>query len=117
MAFSPFKNRKSETFSYLPALSAAKIEKQIDFIIRNRWVPCIEFNDDPHIYANSALGPGYYDNRYWSIYKLPLFGCTQAAQVSALIQACRTQYPAASVRLISFDPKKQVQSMCFVIKK
>jgi len=24
---------------------------------------------------------GYYDNRYWTMYKLPMFGCTDASQV------------------------------------
>lgn len=26
---------------------------------------------------------GYYDNRYWTMYKLPMFGCTDASQVCA----------------------------------
>merc|ERR1719356_1827639 len=74
-AYSPFNGKKYETLSYLPQLSNEAIKKQIDFMIKNRWTPCLEINDDGDIYLNTAMGPTYYDNRYWSMYKLPMFGC------------------------------------------
>merc|ERR1712224_730467 len=73
-AYSPFNGKKFETLSYLPQLSNEAIRKQIDYMIRNRWTPCLEISDDGEIYLNTRMGPGYYDNRYWSMYKLPMFG-------------------------------------------
>merc|ERR1712014_139565 len=75
-SYSPFNNKKFETLSYLPQLSNDEIKKQIDFIIKNHWTPCLEMSDDGDIYQNTQMGPNYYDNRYWSLYKLPMFGCT-----------------------------------------
>eukprot|EP00958_Prasinococcus_capsulatus_P027813 scaffold5904_cov350-Prasinococcus_capsulatus_cf.AAC.3 len=33
-----------ETLSYLPPLSDFEIEKQLQYITRNNWSPCIEFD-------------------------------------------------------------------------
>merc|ERR1712072_1635773 len=71
-AYSPFDAKKYETLSYLPQLSNDDIRKQLDYMIRNSWTPCLEFSDDGDIYLNTRMGPGYYDNRYWSLYKLPI---------------------------------------------
>ena len=32
-----------ETFSFLPPLKADEISKQVDYITRNGWTPCLEF--------------------------------------------------------------------------
>ncbi|KAE9615636.1 putative ribulose-bisphosphate carboxylase [Lupinus albus] len=41
----------------------------------NGWVPCLEFELENH------KSPGYYDGRYWTMWKLPMFGCTASARV------------------------------------
>merc|ERR1712232_1289126 len=64
-AYSPFNGKKYETLSYLPQLQNEDIRKQIEFMIRNKWTPCLEISGDGDIYLNTAMGPNYYDNRYW----------------------------------------------------
>merc|ERR1711953_167005 len=116
-AYSPFDGQKYETLSYLPQLSDQQIKKQIDYMIRNNWTPSLEFSDDGDIYLNTRMGPGYYDNRYWSMYKLPMFGCTDPNEVIREIETCRRDYPQAKIRVIAFDPIKQVQTAGFIVKK
>merc|ERR1719277_1917123 len=97
-AYSPFNNKKYETLSYLPQLTNDAIKKQIDFIIKNHWTPCLEMSDDGDIYQNTEMGPNYYDNRYWSLYKLPMFGCTDPNDVVREIETCKREYPNAKVK-------------------
>ena len=60
-----------ETFSFLPPLDDAAISKQVDYIIRQGWIPCLEFADADHAYVknDSTIRFGgsapcnYYDNR------------------------------------------------------
>lgn len=65
---------------------------------------------------NSRM-PGYYDGRYWTLWKLPMFGCNDASQVLREIQDCKKTYPNAYIRCLGFDNKQQVQCMAFVIQK
>merc|ERR1712138_307222 len=115
-AYSPINAKKCETLSYLPQLSNDDIRKQIDYMCRNNWSPCIEFSDDGDIYLNTRMGPGYYDNRYWTMYKLPMFGCNDASQVIREIEACKSEFPNAKVRILGFDPV-QVQTSGFIVRK
>jgi len=116
-AYTPFNAKKFETLSYLPQLSNDEIRKQIDYIIKNHWTPCLEMSDDGDIYLNTEMGPGYYDNRYWSLYKLPMFGCTDPNDVIREIEACKREYPNAKVRVVAFDSVKQVQTAGFIVRK
>jgi ribulose-bisphosphate carboxylase small chain len=43
------------------------------------------------------------------MYKLPMFGCTDASQVLSEIQAAVKSFPKAYIRLVAFDADKQVQ--------
>merc|ERR1711937_474381 len=115
-AYSPFGGKKYETLSYLPQLSDADIKKQIDFMIRKKMTPSLEFSDDGDIYLNTRMGPGYYDNRYWSMYKLPMFGCTNSDEVIREIDNCTKEFPTAKVRVIGFDSSRQVQTAGFIGK-
>merc|ERR1712048_1337151 len=45
-AYSPFNAKKYETLSYLPELGNAEIMKQIQYMIKNRWTPALEFTED-----------------------------------------------------------------------
>jgi ribulose-bisphosphate carboxylase small chain len=116
-AYSPSNGKQYETLSYLPPISNEEISKQIRYMINNNWTPALEFSDDGDIYLNTRMGPGYYDNRYWSMYKLPLFGCKDPDEVVREIDACRKEFPNAKVRVIAFDSKRQVQTTGFVVTK
>merc|ERR1712138_180526 len=109
-AYSPNNGKKYETLSYLPQLSNQDISKQIDYMIRNNWTPCLEFSEDGDIYLNTRMGPGYYDNRYWTMYKLPMFGCSDANEVIREIDNCKNEFGNAKIRVLGFDAKRQVQT-------
>merc|ERR1712146_794286 len=115
-AYSPYNGKKYETLSYLPQLSDGDIRRQIDYMIKNKWTPCLEIADDGDIYLNTRMGPCYYDNRYWSLYKLPMFGCTSASEVLKEIAAAKAEFPNAKVRALAFDAEKQVQVQSFIVQ-
>jgi ribulose bisphosphate carboxylase small subunit len=78
----PTNNKFFETFSFLPPLSNDEITKQVNYIVGNGWTPCLEFAEPEQAYVSShnseRFGPvssGYQDNRYWTMWKLPMFGC------------------------------------------
>merc|ERR1712178_619312 len=104
-AYSPFNGKNDD------------IRKQIEFMIRNKWTPCLEISGDGDIYLNTAMGPGYYDNRYWSLYKLPMFGCRDPNDVVRAIESCKSDFPQAKIRVIGFDSTKQVQTAGFIVRK
>ena len=51
------------------------------------------------------------------MWKLPMFGCTDASQVLNEVNECKKAYPDCYVRLAAFDSVKQVQVMSFVVQK
>ena len=59
----------------------------------------------------------YYDNRYWTMWKLPMFGCTDPSQVLKEVASCTKVFPGAYVRLVAFDAKKQVQMCGFLVQR
>ncbi|PNX86209.1 ribulose bisphosphate carboxylase small chain [Trifolium pratense] len=105
--WNPINNRKFETLSYLPPLSDDSIAKEIDYMIKKGWTPCLEFDEMP----------GYYDGRYWTLWKLPMFGCNDSSQVLNEIHECKRTYPNAYIRCLAFDNKRHMQSMAFIIHK
>ncbi|KAJ3696214.1 hypothetical protein LUZ60_001591 [Juncus effusus] len=115
--WSPINNEKFETLSYLPPLSEDSIAKEVDYILSKGWIPCLEFDEVGHVYRKNSTIPGYYDGRYWTLWKLPMFGCTDSAQVLRELQECKETYPNAYIRLLSFDNIRQCQSMSFIIQK
>nr|prf RuBisCO:SUBUNIT=small:ISOTYPE=2 [Batophora oerstedii] len=58
-----------------------------------------------------------YDNRYWTMWKLPMFGCTDGSQVLTEIAACTKAFPDAYVRLVCFDANRQVQISGFLVHR
>ncbi|XP_047341584.1 ribulose bisphosphate carboxylase small subunit 1A, chloroplastic-like [Impatiens glandulifera] len=112
--------KKFETLSYLPPLTEEQLAKEVDYLLRNNWVPCLEFqleelNGFVHREYNSS--PGYYDGRYWTMWKLPMFGCTDSSQVLKELAEAKKAYPSAFVRIIGFDNKRQVQCISFIAAK
>ncbi|MVG17077.1 hypothetical protein EF849_21855, partial [Aeromonas jandaei] len=78
--------KKFETLSYLPPLSPEALLKQIDYLLRSGWIPCLEFCKIGFVYRENNRSPGYYDGRYWTMWRLPMFGCTDAAQVAKEVE-------------------------------
>ncbi|XP_058091536.1 ribulose bisphosphate carboxylase small subunit, chloroplastic 5-like [Magnolia sinica] len=109
--------KKFETLSYLPPLSQEALAKEIDYLIRSGWIPCIEFSDVGYVYRENHRSPGYYDGRYWTMWKLPMYGCTDSSQVLKEVEECKKAYPTYFNRIIGFDNKRQVQCISFIAYK
>ena len=43
------------------------------------------------------------------MYKLPMFGCTDSSQVLKEVASATKSFPKAYIRLIAYDPNRQVQ--------
>jgi len=120
----PKNNKFFETFSFLPPLSNDEISKQVAYIVNNGWTPCLEFAEPEQAYVSSEnsirYGPvssGYQDNRYWTMWKLPMFGCQNGEQVLGEMNNCIKAFPEAYVRLVAFDSVRQVQMCGFLIHR
>jgi len=124
LVWTPINNKFFETFSYLPPLDSAQISKQVDYIVNNSFVPSLEFAmpENAYIGSESSLRFGnvssnYFDNRYWTMYKLPMFGCTDPSQVLAEIANCTKSFPDAYIRLVAFSATRQVQVAGFLVHR
>ncbi|KAK4710251.1 hypothetical protein R3W88_004764 [Solanum pinnatisectum] len=114
----PINKKKYETLSYLPDLSDEQLLKEVEYLLKNGWVPCLEFETEHgFVYRENHSSPGYYDGRYWTMWKLPMFGCTDATQVLAEVQEAKKAYPQAWIRIIGFDNVRQVQCISFIAYK
>ncbi|BBP00455.1 ribulose bisphosphate carboxylase small subunit [Sulfuriferula nivalis] len=97
-------SRKFETFSYLPAMSDEDIKKQVEYLISKGWNPAIEH-----------IEPQYLMDSYWYMWKLPMFGETDANVVIAEALACHKANPDNHVRLIGYNNFNQSQGASMVI--
>lgn len=115
--WNPIENKKFETLSYVPSLSDESIAKEITYMLKKGWIPSLEFDVEGFVHRENSRMPGYYDGRYWTLWKLPMFGCTDPSQVLNEIHECKNAYPNAYIRCLAFDNIKQVQCMAFLIQK
>ncbi|XP_043715919.1 ribulose bisphosphate carboxylase small subunit, chloroplastic-like [Telopea speciosissima] len=114
----PLGLKKFETLSYLPPLTPESLAKEVDYLLRKGWVPCLEFElEKGFVYRDNNKSPGYYDGRYWTMWKLPMFGCTDSSQVLSELEECKKEYPSSFIRIIGFDNKRQVQCISFIAFK
>ncbi|XP_021910306.1 ribulose bisphosphate carboxylase small chain, chloroplastic-like [Carica papaya] len=114
----PIGKKKFETLSYLPPLTDESLAKEVEYLLRSGWIPCLEFElEHGFVYRENARSPGYYDGRYWTMWKLPMFGCTDAAQVLKELEEAKKAYPNSFIRIIGFDNKRQVQCISFIAYK
>ncbi|XP_042513569.1 ribulose bisphosphate carboxylase small subunit, chloroplastic-like [Macadamia integrifolia] len=114
----PLGKKKFETLSYLQPLTTEQLAKEIDYLLRKKWVPCLEFElEHGFVYRQYHNSPGYYDGRYWTMWKLPMFGCTDSSQVLAELEEVKKAYPKSFVRIIGFDNVRQVQCISFLAYK
>ncbi|CAI9754123.1 unnamed protein product [Fraxinus pennsylvanica] len=114
----PLGLKKYETLSYLPPLTREQLIKQVEYLLRSKWVPCLEFElEHGFVYRENNRSPGYYDGRCWVMWKLPMYGCTDAVQVLNEVDLCVKEYPNAFIRIIGFDNVRQVQCISFIAYK
>ncbi|KAE8022094.1 hypothetical protein FH972_007927 [Carpinus fangiana] len=114
----PLGLKKFETLSYLPPLNSEQLAKEVDYLLRKGLIPCLEFElEHGFVYRENNRSPGYYDGRYWTMWKLPMFGCTDSSQVLKELEECKKEYPQAFIRIIGFDNKRQVQIISFIAYK
>ena len=106
-----------ETFSYLPPLSDDDIKKQIAYMLRKGLTPCLEFDCAERSFAKEqpAYGPGFYYNRYWMMWKLPMFGCTDGDQVLQEVANCKKEYPGALLYYESTTLTPSLRSVCVCV--
>ena len=97
-------SRKFETFSYLPAMTADNIKKQVEYLVKKGWNPAIEHVEPEHMMDS-----------YWYMWKLPMFGETDVARVLAEAEACLKANPNNHVRLIGYNNFNQSQGASMVI--
>ncbi|KAL0450008.1 UNVERIFIED_CONTAM: Ribulose bisphosphate carboxylase small chain, chloroplastic [Sesamum latifolium] len=110
--------KKFETLSYLPDLTTEQLAKEIDYLIRSNWIPCIEFElEHGFVYREHHRSPGYYDGRYWTMWKLPMYGCTDSSQVLVELNEAIKAHPDGFIRIIGFDNVRQVQCISFIAYK
>ncbi|MFS8117304.1 MAG: ribulose bisphosphate carboxylase small subunit [Microcoleus sp.] len=100
------KERRYETLSYLPPLTDAQIAKQLQYILDQGYIPGVEFNET----SNPEV-------RYWTLWKLPLFGARSVQEIMTEIQACRQENSQCYIRVMGFDNVKQCQVLSFIIHK
>lgn len=100
------KETRYETFSYLPPLTDAQITRQIQYMLDQGYIPCVEFNEtsDPEVH-------------YWTMWKLPLFNAQSPQEVLTEVQQCRSEYSNCFVRIVGFDNIRQCQVMFFIVHK
>ncbi|WP_159020974.1 ribulose-1,5-bisphosphate carboxylase small subunit [Streptomyces sp. HNS054] len=113
----PEGKKKFETLSYLPDLPESALLKEVSYLLRSGWVPCLEFCKEGFVSRKYHSSPGYYDGRYWTMWKLPMFGCTDATQVIQELKEAIKAYPNYFVRIIGFDNRRQVQCISFIAYK
>jgi len=98
--------KQLETFSYLPELSAAEIEAQVDSILERGLVVAIEHTRD--------IDPR---DHYWTLFKLPLFDIDDPAIVHDMIDACVRAHADEYVRVNGYDSRRQGQVASFVVHR
>ena len=93
-------------FSFLPDLTDAQIEKQIEFAISKGWAMNVEWSDDPHP-----------RNSYWELWGLPLFDIKDVGSVMYELKAARKACAAGYIRINAFDASYGTEScvMAFIV--
>ena len=97
-------SRKFETFSYLPAMDAEQIRRQVEYIVAQGWNPGIEHTEPENAMAN-----------YWYMWKLPMFGEVDVETILAECETCHKAHPLNHVRLLGFDNYAQSAGASMVI--
>ena len=95
---------RSETFSYLPAMTPERLRKQIAYLIAQGWNPAIEYTEPEKAFSN-----------FWYLWKLPMFGEKSIERILSELEACHRANPGHHVRLLGYDNFTQSQGIAFVV--
>jgi len=95
-------------FSFLPDLTNAQIEKQINYAISKGWAMNVEWTDDPHP-----------RNNYWELWGLPLFDIKDAASVMFELNEARKSCAGGYIRINAFDASFGTEScaLSFIVNR
>jgi len=95
-------------FSFLPDLTNAQIEKQVEYAIEKGWAINIEWTDDPHP-----------RNSYWELWGLPLFDVKDPASVVYELREARNLCANGYIRINAFDASYGTEScaMSFIVNR
>jgi len=96
------------TFSFLPDLTDAQINAQIEYALDRGWAISVEHTDDPHP-----------RNTYWEIWGMPMFDLGDAAGAIAEVQACRRAFPDHYIKLNAFDSSRgwETVRLSFIVQR
>jgi ribulose-bisphosphate carboxylase small chain len=96
------------TFSFLPDLTDAQINAQIEYALDRGWAISVEYTDDPHP-----------RNTYWEIWGMPMFDLRDAAGAIAEVQACRRAFPDHYIKLNAFDSTRgwETVRLSFIVQR
>ena len=100
------KELRYETLSYLPPLTDQQIAKQIDYMLKEGYIPAVEFEKNPKP-----------TDHHWTLWKLPLFSVRSSQEVLEEVRQCRQEYSDSYIRVVGFDNIKQCQVMSFIVYK
>ena len=89
---------------YLPELSAEGLAAQVRTALARGLTASVEFtrHADPR-------------DHYWRLWKLPMFGVSDVSAVLAEVNACVLANPGATVRLVGYDPERQVRAVSVLV--
>jgi ribulose-bisphosphate carboxylase small chain len=95
-------------FSFLPDLTDAQIEAQIEYCLQQGWATSVEHTDDPHP-----------RNTYWEMFGMPMFDLKDAAGVMQEVNACRRTFPNHYVKVNAFDATRGIESvrLSFIVNR
>lgn len=96
------------TFSYLPPLTDAQINAQVQYALDHGWAISVEFTDDPHP-----------RNFLWDMWGLPMFDMRDPAAILLEVQRCRDAYPARYIRVNAYDRTlgRQTTALSFIVQR
>ena len=95
--------RRAGTFAYLPPLTREEIARQIEYILRQGWIPGVEYAREEEVDD---------DFRRW--WKLPLFNARSVDEVMAEVEACRQAHPDCYIFVTGYNPQQQHLKLDFV---
>ena len=96
------------TFSFLPDLTDAQIEKQVQYAFGKGWALSLEVTDDAHP-----------RNVFWDMWGQPMFDLTDPAPFMQELAACRKANPDRYIKVNAFDATSGWESMrlSFVVQR
>ncbi len=103
-----------ETFSYLPPLSPGQTQAQAEYILKNGWIPTIEWAEQ-----------GESNQMYWQIWPLSTPSTNRnprqalkemnASVLMMQIEACSRRHPQAYIRVSGYHATARQTETSFLV--